>query len=693
MVASQTPRTPPATEPPMGPKNAPGGWGARVVAAAVLTALVEVAFVLPYLPAAASDGFGLFLYALFLSALLILAGLPVAAAGWFVERRFPRRLRLPRPSTLLTAVAGTVLAAVPLRFFDGYIASKRSEFPEYTERLQSFLLPVVLLLSVVVAFLVLRPAATWLLARAPSLGRSRPIAAFLCVVWALGAMAAAHLALAPVHQDQLAGLAGLGALVAMLSFARIAAPDVGAKWRRWGAPLALVVVLSGLLGAARDSHASFVLHGHSRTGALVGRWVRVATDFDGDGAAPTWLGGADCAAFDGSRGPAMREVPADGIDQDCRGGDAALPPEQIPRSSLWPGCRPQKTRLSVVLVLIDALRADALDQRVMPRLSAFSETMMRFTRAYSPSTETFFSVPGILVGQSLPAGAANLMAAETFDVGAPLAELLGEAGWRTGAYSYLPWPPALVSGFQKMNEQYVDRNPRGAKEDLSSADTTRGGLEFVAASDGPFFLWLHYTDVHAPYLDPDDEMFAKPDDTPYERVARYVDFHVAKFLSELRNSPFGRTTAVVITADHGEDLGRRGREGHGPDVFEDTIHVPLLLHVPGCPPAVIDQPVSGRSIAPTMALLTGVEAQGRSLLPLVDEEPPLPVVVESLMRDGRYRRAIVLARYKLIHDVTNGGRMLFDLQVDPGETKNVYRREPARAAEIERLYQRWLDRP
>jgi len=76
------------------------------------------------------------------------------------------------------------------------------------------------------------------------------------------------------------------------------------------------------------------------------------------------------------------------------------------------------------------------------------------------------------------------------------------------------------------------------------------------------------------------------------------------------------------------------------------------------------------------------------------DEHPLPVVSEATVGyDTQFKRAIVGPRYKLIVDVPNGGRVLFDLETDPGETSNVYGSAKGARAAMEDAYQRWLDAP
>ncbi|HHH29363.1 MAG TPA: hypothetical protein ENK57_13600, partial [Polyangiaceae bacterium] len=142
--------------------------------------------------------------------------------------------------------------------------------------------------------------------------------------------------------------------------------------------------------------------------------------------------------------------------------------------------------------------------------------------------------------------------------------------------------------------------------------------------------------------------------------------------------------AVVVTADHGEELGARLVEGHGRYLYESSIHVPLLLRVPGCPPARVERPVSLTQIAPTLAALLGHAPWAPTLA------TPIEVVVETMDRDVSHR-AVIGERFKLVVDVRHGGRALFDLDADPRETRDVQAEHPQAAAALEAAYQRFLD--
>jgi choline-sulfatase len=225
--------------------------------------------------------------------------------------------------------------------------------------------------------------------------------------------------------------------------------------------------------------------------------------------------------------------------------------------------------------------------------------------------------------------------------------------------------------------------------EYSSVSLTNGLLSYLAEHRAEHvFLWGHYLDPHAPYW-VDENGRVLESRQGYERELRYVDRELARLLSSLEQDRRLDDFVIAVTADHGEELGYAGREGHGPAVFEHSVRVPLLIRAPGCPPRTFETPVSTARLLPTLAALAGSPLPSPSIDPnRVDEA----VVSEAVFTaNGVFLRSVRLEGYKLIVDVRNGGRLLFDLEVDPLETHDLYGSRPDLALRMEGAYQRWLD--
>jgi arylsulfatase A-like enzyme len=349
-----------------------------------------------------------------------------------------------------------------------------------------------------------------------------------------------------------------------------------------------------------------------------------------------------------------------------------------------------------VLVTIDALRASSFDGRTMPALWRFASGALRFDRAYAPATSTQLSIPALLVGESASRLApVNLLVDPRIVVARPLGQRFSEAGYLTAGIDYFLRDPRSRAGFAEWNAYPDDPKPHTIKQAFAAASLANAGIEFVRrAGNRPFLLWLHVPDPHAPHLIPDDLVGARDFArryTPYEFELAYTDHHVGRLLAFLEESDALQRTIVAVTADHGESLGERGKEGHGTDLFEEVVRVPLVLRVPGCSGRVIGQPVTATALVPTLAALAGLPGRG-ALLPFTPGPSDGPVVVESALGpDLGFRRAVVLGHLKLLHDVRNGGFLLFDLASDPGETRDLYGTDPGRDARLLSAYQHWLD--
>lgn len=661
-------------------------WLTRGLLAAALLSAIDALCVVALGPLATSDALGFAHLLVLLFATYAVFALPLAALGACFDAAF-ERLDAGRVPAVCAGALASVAGAVALVAVSRHLAIADLEFPARVAIIHLAGATSLLALLAVAARLALVPAFGWVLARMPKLGRPRVVWAALALGAAVAFDAVAMVGLAPLHLNRLAGLTGVLAMALALISTRWTWPRLSARASQVVLVVGGVVVASSL-GSCRNRHAQFILRDRSLVAGPLAGMLRDAIDVDRDGAAPTLLGGGDCDEGNRRVGPAEREIVGDGVDQDCRGGDAPSAPTRIDPPASLPTCGPPG-RLSILLVTLDAVRADVLDPELTPSLARLGDDAVTFTRAYAQAPSTLHSVASLFTGRALSdIENANPIESNSLSLGTPLAERLRGAGYRTAAFNFFFLPPAYMTGFEaETTLGWRGVNPLGIKHTFGSAQVTNGALRFSAAMrEIPSFAWLHYPDAHAPYLDTGD---SRPL-TPYEREVAYVDFHLGRLLATLEQSGLLERIVLVVTADHGEDLDEGGREGHGATLFERSIRVPLLVRIPGCPASRVDEPVGLDQIAPTLAAIAGIPMHGRSLFATRDPGA-LPVVSEALA-DGVFARAVIGRRYKLIVDVRNGGRALFDLEADPHEQHNVYSAAKPEAAEAEASYQRWLDR-
>jgi arylsulfatase A-like enzyme len=179
-----------------------------------------------------------------------------------------------------------------------------------------------------------------------------------------------------------------------------------------------------------------------------------------------------------------------------------------------------------------------------------------------------------------------------------------------------------------------------------------------------------------------------------EKISR-ADERFGKFLAEYGKLGLAGETLFVLTSDHGTEFYEHGRFDHGFTLYEEQTHVPLFIRLPGqAAGKVIAERVGSIDVMPTVLDLADVQVpegvrrqlRGASLVPALQGEPVgRDVYSETDYRQYTYKRSVITPDgWKLIYTLENKSRELFDLNADPGETKDLAGAEPKRADELER---------
>lgn len=447
--------------------------------------------------------------------------------------------------------------------------------------------------------------------------------------------------------------------------------------------------------------------------ALV-RAAQPLLDADGDGYAG-FLGGGDCNDRDAAIFPGAREVPRNGVDDDCFGGDSA---GKRPRVAEGVGRRTLErpanaTRLverpNIIFVTIDTLRGDHLGYAgydahpISPNLDALAAGGLRFLWAFSQGAQTKQSMPSVFVGRYFSEVARTPHHwAITRGEATTIAERFREAGYRTigvPAHNFFRVEYGLHQGFETYDlaviEEYGTRTAYGVTGKIV---TQRALMHLKRQKAGqPFFLWLHYFDPHHFYKDHDGVDFGPEDLDRYAEEVWYTDQQLGKVMSWLKASPLAENTYWVLHADHAEAFSEHGYTYHGQTLNNDQIHVPLLVAGPGMTGRTIEQPVSNLDLAPTLLELAGLppdpELRGVSLLRYLDDpEAPHPPVFSEMVADESHsdRRVIVDWPYKLQYGITFNTYWLHDLSKDPTEQANLALTEPEVLERLQRRLRQWM---
>lgn len=372
-----------------------------------------------------------------------------------------------------------------------------------------------------------------------------------------------------------------------------------------------------------------------------------------------------------------------------------------------------KKHFNVVLITVDTLRSDlgfaGYPRPVSPNLDELAARSSVYESAYAMASFTPKCLGPLLIGKYVSETHRDY---EHYTVFYPanvfLAERVHAAGGRTvgaASHRYFGWKTGFEQGFDTWDTtaippKSIDNDPTITSDrmtdvaiDLLGAASTHDVVEIDGARPpGPasnhFFAWFHYLDPHLPYVShpgaPDFATMpgARKERAPYDAEVWYTDQQVGRLLSHIDKQPWAKETAIILTADHGEAFGERGHWGHGRELWEPLVHVPLLVYVPGVAPRRIKAKRSHIDVVPTVLELMGIpadpELHGKSLArdARVKQAEIEERDIYIDMPAGPFneaRRAVITGNspgYKLI-DFGTGRYELFDLQADPREAKNL----------------------
>lgn len=473
----------------------------------------------------------------------------------------------------------------------------------------------------------------------------------------------------------------------------------------------LVVSAGAFVAFARiDPAARSVVLGRAPFASALVFGLRSATDRDHDGYSPI-LAGGDCNDRDPRIHPDARDVPGNGVDENCSGNDAVA---YQPRHSESTHSLQLPTKPNFVLVQLDALRPDHLDfagyeRHTAPNLDAFRKTATWFRRAYTPAPSTRFAMPAVFTGEDvdrIPQRRGPGMEFEMLPGVPTLAAVLGEHGYDRVGYtiSYvLQHIKGVGQGFRIWDTPWpVDDWEQTYP--VSATLTSDAALHYLArtADDGsnPYVLFLHYRCTHDPYAADARWNYGTSTIDRYDSAISYCDDELGRVLREIDRRADHDRTHVIVFSDHGELFGEHGFEYHGHSLYEPDVRTLLLARIAGAHPSTIDAPVTLADLHPTILELAGLaaphERSSASLLPLVSsataEGPQRPHFLFTDLPQGNVRhhaRGIVAGRYKLVRDLTTGNTGLYDVLADPEEREDLSRRLPSERANLAETLEGW----
>ncbi|MBW2288692.1 MAG: sulfatase [Deltaproteobacteria bacterium] len=386
------------------------------------------------------------------------------------------------------------------------------------------------------------------------------------------------------------------------------------------------------------------------------------------------------------------------------------------------------TRLNVVLLSIDTLRRDHLDlygydretapylrNRLAARGTAI-ESLIAEAASTDPSHMTMFtSLPSLVHGVTC---CRKRLAVPVVT----LAEILRGRGYHTAAFTE-NGPLAHERGFSIGFDRYIENKTPGRIRPTGHVARTFGQARswLEEHSEGPFFLFLHTFQVHAPYEPPAayERTFA---DSPsrgasaeagpiidaYDREIRYTDDELRMLHEWMEARGINERTLWIVLSDHGEEFFEHGTRGHATLPYETVLRVPMIFQGPGIRSgARLSSAVRHVDLMPTVLDLLGMPAEPQSTgasfaaallgnaAPPREDLPPTPIFSTSwVLPKGMTAPALSVRQgdFKLIRYQKDGAEHFefYDLASDPDEANDLYSADDTRQLRLREHLVRYL---
>ncbi len=354
--------------------------------------------------------------------------------------------------------------------------------------------------------------------------------------------------------------------------------------------------------------------------------LQKAFDRDGDGYASAF-GGGDCNDQDPKISPAQKEIPNNGIDDNCSSGDQIIKEEAKQETTALVEDTNPKRKYNVLMILVDTLRANHLSlygysKPTSVHLDQWAKEAFIFQNAIAQAPRTPLSIPSLLTGVSpskIKWEALGLSYGKLLSENQLIFEYFKQAGWQTQAITshwYFGAEKAihLDQGVDLWDNEGAmsikDSNLQSEAGPLT--DRLIKTLSQKKGQSQPFFLFTHYFAPHSRYLqhdptcsgqkaewchieplcekhptrckfgeDTDGKVTTRDLMDKYDSEIAYIDLHLNRVFQSLEKEGLLENTIVLITSDHGESFKDRGETlFHGTNLYQEELHVPMVVRLP-----------------------------------------------------------------------------------------------------------------
>src|ERR1700730_17972438 len=339
------------------------------------------------------------------------------------------------------------------------------------------------------------------------------------------------------------------------------------------------------------------------------------------------------------------------------------------------------TRPNIILITLDSIRADRMGflgskAGLTSNLDRLARQSMVFEQAYSQTPLTVVSHATILSGTYPQTHRVTEFGARLAPTLPFIPDLLQVRGYQTAAFvGTIALDPknGLASGFDRGFTLY-DAGFRPPQRGLEKTSADRAAAQVVARANAwlardlkqPFLVWVHWNDPQSASA------------PPYSAAVAAADAAVGKLIGALRTARLYDDALIMIASDHGQSLGAHGEETHGVFLYDETVHVPLLLKFPQNQNA--GKRVTARArlvdVAPTILEIAGVhipsQMQGQSLLRIAKANADQPVYsISNFPQQAFGWSSLESWRAGKYLYIKAPKPELYDLAADPGATHNL----------------------
>ncbi len=351
-----------------------------------------------------------------------------------------------------------------------------------------------------------------------------------------------------------------------------------------------------------------------------------------------------------------------------------------------------------------------------------------FDRAYCQAVYTLASTASLMTGLDPYKHQIIFRKSKLPSSTITLAERFQQSGYNTGTFVANGNASSIfgmTQGFSEVGEVFREPNYTGWGSDI-----TNRFVKWLEKSkkDRPFFAYLHYREPHAPFNPPENfkNHFTDPNYTGYRDASyemrrkinmgevqatkgdrdyiiatydenlRYGDYEVGRVIKKLKQNKMYENTVIIVTADHGEAFWEHNFQGHNSQLYEESIHIPLVIKFAGqgLRGKRINQPVRTIDIYPTLVDLMQFSRRfwnvdGHSIIPYLvsSNSPKVPVMTQTIASQAY---GYMENDYKYIVHMQSRNEELYNLKSDPMEKFNRIAEDRVQAAYMRSRIFGWL---